>query len=814
MTAREGEKKEKRHNPYVKDFDIMPRLTEEQKKELLKLSFQRTAADFVPVDRDGKRKTAQDDAAIEGLKQMRMNGLEGAGQDKIYTFFGLHGFIGWQLCAVIAQHWAVNNACSIPAEDAARPGWENSLADADNDALETDPQEQSADIPARLKELSLQKYGLMQALIRHAKNMKIFGVSYLLPVFDGDYDYSKPYNPDGIQPGSFKGFKIIDPYWVMPQWERESMSNPASIHFYEPEFYCLPGGKNVHYTQILKAVNAEVPDILKPSYYFGGIPLTQMIYERVYAAEKVANEAPLMALTKRTSVLYTNLEEILAQPEIAAKNLTTIAKYRDNQGIMLQDQDSRYEQHDVSLADFDQLISMQYQLVAAVAKIPAEKLFKTPISGLGQTGAYAEHDYKQELQSLQERVYMPVVNRANEIIMRSDLERTEPITAAFNPVDMPTEKDKAEIQEIKARINTGYLTSGVITPEEARDALRNDKDSVYAGLTDEVPEDYGGENLPDNGNENEAQPPSGNSGGKEEEPIGKGHQDIFYHGQFHKYKISEEDLKKYNRPVPAHNGNTPEIKNAAKAQDYVPPDELEGCINVHGANVPLRKNQSNGESVKEFTTEKEEQRKVKKENKNTKKGTNIPNKKSLGKIYARGQELDYYYKADDSDFLKKLKHAPLTTISLIGSSKEAANTLKKIAGKDLQNDETGIKAQVNSKQRNKMMSGVAIAKSITNGFSRDEHLSVLTYIDKLFRYAILRLERSDGKGKIDISSIRRFVIPIQFGTGKKAKKAYAKLTVKEYVSRKKGSSGNKKLYTMELHTPEQVEKHSAGLDRK
>ena len=78
----------------------------------------------------------------------------------------------------------------------------------------------------------------------------------------------------------------------------------------------------------------------------------------------------------------------------------------------------------------------------------------------------------QELQSLQERVYMPAVNRANEIIMRSDLERTEAITAAFNPVDMPTEKEKAEIQEIKARINTSYLNAGVITPEEARDALR------------------------------------------------------------------------------------------------------------------------------------------------------------------------------------------------------------------------------------------------------------------------------------------------------------------------------------------------------
>ncbi|MBO4556879.1 MAG: DUF1073 domain-containing protein [Elusimicrobiales bacterium] len=758
--------------PYAKEHESsFTGLSAEQKQEYLKMSFQRTAEDFTfPAElADPGQKAVQDSAAVQSIKQMRMNGLSGTGQDKIYEFYGKHGFIGWQLCAVIAQNWAVQNACSIPAEDAARPGWENRFAEGT--AAETESGTDAADIPAKVKELALQKYGLMQALIRHARNMKIFGVSYLLPVFDTDYDYSKPYNADGIQPGSFKGFKVIDPYWAMPQWGRQSMSNPASMAFYEPAYYALPGGIKIHATQILKAVNAEVPDILKPSYYFGGIPLTQMIYERVYAAEKVANEAPLMALTKRTSVLYTNLDDVLENPDVAARNLATITRFRDNQGIMLQDLEARYEQHDISLADFDALISTQYQLVAAVAKMPAEKLFKTPISGLGQTGAYAEHDYKQELQSLQERVYMPVVNRANEIIMRSDIGSDAAIAAAFCPVDMPTEREKAEMQELKARINTSYLNSGVITPEEARDALRQDKDSGYAGLTDEMPEDYGAEAEND--------PPEGNSGngGGQGQPGG----------------------------------------NPQSGQDYVPPDELEGFRNMNGANVPLREGQSKETSMQEFIDEKEAERKAEKEKKEESKTessagkTNISNaneKKTLGKITARGQELDYYYKADDADFFKKLKHTPTTAISLIGSSEEAVNSLKKISGKDLSNDETGIVVQINAKQRNKMISNVAIKKSIDNGFSRNEHLSVLTHIKELFKHAILRLERGEGKGVEDIVSIRRFIVPVQFGAGEKTKKAYAKITVKEY----RGMQG-KRLYTVELHSLKQVEE-KAGLDKK
>ena len=117
--------------PYAKEHDGFMGLTSEQKQAYLKMSFQRTAEDFaVPAEEAmSGQKAAQDSAAVQGIKQMRMNGLAGTGQDKIYEFYGMHGFIGWQLCAVIAQNWAVQNACSIPAEDAARPGWENRFAE-------------------------------------------------------------------------------------------------------------------------------------------------------------------------------------------------------------------------------------------------------------------------------------------------------------------------------------------------------------------------------------------------------------------------------------------------------------------------------------------------------------------------------------------------------------------------------------------------------------------------------------------------------------------------------------------------------------
>ena len=77
----------------------------------------------------------------------------------------------------------------------------------------------------------------------------------------------------------------------------------------------MPNGKMIHRSWCVKCVNSHVTDILKPTYIYGGIPLTQMIYERVFAADKCANEAPMLALTKRLLVVDANIQQVLADPK-------------------------------------------------------------------------------------------------------------------------------------------------------------------------------------------------------------------------------------------------------------------------------------------------------------------------------------------------------------------------------------------------------------------------------------------------------------------------------------------------------------------
>ena len=98
-------------------------LTAQDAQRLLKLSFQRGPESFCIRPASG-RPYAMDCGADDcQLSARNMFGMDGVANAIIYTFFAKHGFIGWQLCSMLSQHWLINRACRLPNEDALAPGW-------------------------------------------------------------------------------------------------------------------------------------------------------------------------------------------------------------------------------------------------------------------------------------------------------------------------------------------------------------------------------------------------------------------------------------------------------------------------------------------------------------------------------------------------------------------------------------------------------------------------------------------------------------------------------------------------------------------
>lgn len=401
-----------------------------------------------------------------------------AASDELLSWYVSQGFIGYQGCSLIAQNWLVNKACTVPARDAIKRGYEISV----NDGKEID-EEVIAYIKKRDKKMKLNR-----TLVEFERHRRIFGIRiamFIVESSDKDY-YIKPFNIDGIKPGSYKGISQVDPYWITPELDADAVNNPASFNFYEPTYWRV-SGQRVHRSHLIITRYAEVTDVLKPTYIYGGLPLTQLIYERVYAAERTANEAPLLAMTKRLAVLSMDLEAVAANPDKFQEVMSAWVSFRDNHGINLMNEDESVQQLETSLADLDNVIMTQYQIVAAIAEMPATKLLGTSPKGFNATGEFETDTYYDSLECIQEDVFDPLLERHYELLIRSEVmpefgtEQFD-LTVTWNPLNSPTDKELAEIREIDSRTDTALFNVGAIDGSEVRDRLITNENSGYNGL--------------------------------------------------------------------------------------------------------------------------------------------------------------------------------------------------------------------------------------------------------------------------------------------------------------------------------------------
>ena len=399
-------------------------------------------------------------------------------------------FIGFNVAAIMAQNWLVSKACLMPAKDATRNGFEI-IADHE-DAHLTD------EVLKAVRELDV-AYKLNKNLIEFVQMGRVFGIRVAMFVVesdDPDY-YTKPFNIDGVTPKSYKGISQIDPYWMSPQLDVEASSNPAAIGFYEPTWWSYANpttGVNtkVHKSHLIIFKTEEVADVLKPTYRYGGIPVPQKIYERVYAAERVANEAPMLALTKRTRVLKTNIDQALADQVSFDAVMENASAGWNNYGQFNIGREDELQQFDTSLDALDAVIMTQYQLVAAAANVPATKLLGTSPKGFNATGEFEEASYHEELQSIQTHDLTALIKRHHLLLMHSEIAPEmgiEPIELSieWNALDAMTAKEEAELNRNKAETGAILMQSGAIDSADERQRVVNDPASGYTGMVDEEP---------------------------------------------------------------------------------------------------------------------------------------------------------------------------------------------------------------------------------------------------------------------------------------------------------------------------------------
>lgn len=419
------------------------------------------------------------DAAGQSIKGF--NNLNDGVPDALLGWFASQGFIGHQVAAYIAQHWLVDKACRMPANDAVRHGFTMSLKGVKSET-------QTDEIKALHK--ANVRMGLNRSMRDFVGTGRVFGIRILIfrvESTDPNY-YEYPFNPDAVTPGSYRGMAQVDPYWCVPQLDSSNVQDPAALDFYEPTYWII-GGRKYHKSHLCIFRTSDVPTLLRPVYQYGGVPIPQRIYERVYAAERTANEAPQLAMSKRLTVYKTDLAAWIANADMAAQHMDNFTAYRDNYGVKVVDTDDEMTTTDTSLTDMDALTMTQYQLVAAASNVPATKLLGTTPKGFNATGEYEEASYHEELATIQESDLSPLVERHLMLLVRSEIEpqfgypagSLDP-TMDWNPLDTPTAEEYANIRKTDAETDDILVRTGAIDGQDVRARIAKDKEGPYVGL--------------------------------------------------------------------------------------------------------------------------------------------------------------------------------------------------------------------------------------------------------------------------------------------------------------------------------------------
>lgn len=397
-------------------------------------------------------------------------------------------FIGWQNCAILMQNAIISNACTLPPRKAMMMGYKLSFQKVKKNTNQLKLDE--------MERLSAEKYKIQDVCIQSAINAFEYGYSLSIPTFNEDVDMSVPFNVDMVKKSSYTGMTTVEPYWIVPQLDTPELIEPWKQNFFDPTYYIIGGLKKIHRSWCVKNIPYPIGDILKPAYFYGGVPLVQMIYEDVYAYEKAVNELLQLLLTKRTACVEGDMMNAMLNPEEFNQKMRLSSETKDNYGLLAVDLDSNVKQFDTTLTGLSETIEcLQDRLCAKTQMSPAD-LFKKIIKGGANSGAgkFERYDVNNNLVKIQNTQYLPILNFHNLLMTKSEYGVAIPLETTFNPIDSPDEITRAQIRDYNTKSSMMRIGAHLTTKQEERLRMANDPNDAWITLSPDLPEELKGEN--------------------------------------------------------------------------------------------------------------------------------------------------------------------------------------------------------------------------------------------------------------------------------------------------------------------------------
>lgn len=463
-------------------------------EKIAKNKFKDFSIPEMPLSIDGEislkqAKLVMDDGLTVDSNSLPINQYDFNGLSKINNEIISTGFLGLAENAILTQSGIMQNIINSYAGCATKE-WVD--IKCNNNSNSNSKTKKIKAIEHKMKELELQ-----DKFRQIAEQIITFGSSFLYPQFEGDEsteggdEMLTPLYKEKIKKGSLLDFKVIEPLYCYPL--NYNASNPLSDNFYKPKNWNLLG-RTVDESRLLHFVFNDVPNLLKPVYLFGGMPLLQLCLDNVYGYENVRHNIVGVVGRYNINVFKTNMAALLSDDSEFSDSVIgrlKLANYiRDNYSIFALDNNpeapEEWQQFTMSLAGFSDILSQNAELVCATAQIPAIIMFGTSPKGFNSNGETELRTWYDRVRAFQINRLLPQLQKAFQYI-QLDLfgEIDEDLVIEFKPLWTPSELEQSQIQLNKQQKNSGYVSDGTLLRSEIRESILEDAHSGYNTLLSE-----------------------------------------------------------------------------------------------------------------------------------------------------------------------------------------------------------------------------------------------------------------------------------------------------------------------------------------
>lgn len=407
--------------------------------------------------------------------------------EQVYAgaFFNGTTFLGFAYLSELAQRPEYRRVSEVLATAATRK-WIRFTSTATDDEVKAG---KIAELETELKRLDVRG-----ALCRSSELDGFFGRSHLYLDTGATDDREELITPigngrDAVTKAKFagkKGFlkavKPIEAIWCYPA--KYNANDPLKPDWYNPQSWFVQG-KEIHVSRLLTFVGREVPDLLKPTYAFGGLSLSQMC--KPYVDNWLRTRQAVADLIWSFSVrgIKADLSTLMAADgDEFFKRMALFANVQNNQGLMMLDKDKEdFFNIQTSLASLDALQAQAQEQMCSVSGTPVIELLGIQPAGLNASSEGEIAVWDDHVSSYQNKFMRPKLNIIIDFAMLSLWgEIDEDIVYDFEPLRSSTESERATIRKTEADTDTIYIDAGVLSPQEVRARIAADPNSPYDGL--------------------------------------------------------------------------------------------------------------------------------------------------------------------------------------------------------------------------------------------------------------------------------------------------------------------------------------------